>query len=791
MKFQLTERIEKMRNKSRDAEVWIDPERAQIYTEFYRENLDKDSIPVGRAKAFYAYMTQKELYLGDGEMIVGERGRAPKLIPTYPEIACHSLQDLEELDTNESLPYHVTDECRKIYEEEVIPFWKERALRDKVFNQLSDEWMNIYNAGLITETLEQRTPGSTALDERVLYTGLLKSKEEIAEAINKLDFMNDPDAIEKREELKAMDITCDAVLAYAERYAKLLSEKATEEKDEKRKKELEKMAAVCRKVPAHAPEDLWEVLQMSWFLHVGVICESNGWDACNAGRIDQHFYPFYKKAVADGYSEDEIKELICAWWVKYNNHPAPAKYGTSAKESGTYNDFVNLSLGGMTKDGEDAVNELTYILLDVLDTMSLVQPQVHILVSRVNTDKYIKEAARVIRVGRGFPAVFNEDAIIEEQLRCGKEIRDARGAGICGCVETTCYGKEAAPLIGYVNFPKIMELALHDGFDPRTGVQIGPKTGKAETLKDFNALMDAYKEQAKYVFETKLQGTQYLKRMFGKYAPQPFLSTLIEGCVDSGKDYNNGGPVYNVSLFPGVGIGTITDSMAAVKKHVYEEKDITMQELMTALDADFEGYEDLRKKLVNETPHYGNNDDYADEIMKEITDYFFDYVDGKPDSTGGTYRANMLPTTCHVYFGQVTGATPDGRHAGRPQSEGISPVQGSDTHGPTAVIQSVSKMDQVRTCGTLLNMKFLPDVLKGDTGLVKLTNVIRTYFRMGGHHVQFNVCDAATLRRAQKHPEEYRDLIVRVAGYSDYFNACSKELQDEIIARHAHEEATA
>lgn len=789
MKFELTERIKKLRDESKNAEVWIDPERAQIYTEFYKKNSDKYSIPVGRAKALYEYMTKKKLYLGDGELIVGERGQGPKRIPTYPEIACHGLEDLEELNGNMSLRYRVSDECRRIYDEEIIPYWRGRALRDKMFDQLSDNWMDIYKAGLITETLEQRAPGSMALDDRVLTTGLNKCKEDVRNALDKLDFIDDPEAMEKREQLIAMDIACDAVIAYASRYAELLKEKAVTEKDTKRKAELEKMADVCSHVPAEAPRDLWEALQMSWFLHIGVVCEGNGWDACSAGRVDQNFWPYFDAERKNGsMGEDAIKELLCAWWIKYNNHPAPAKYGVSAKESGTYNDFVNLSLGGMTKDGEDAVNDLTYVFLDILDTVSLIQPQCHIQVSRVNTDKFVKEAARVIRVGRGFPAVFNTDALIDEQLRCGKEIKDARKGGICGCVETSCYGKEAPPLIGYVNFPKILELALHNGFDPRTKMQIGPQTGNAVDFSTFDELMDAYKKQARYVFDIKIAGTQYLKKMFGKYAPQPFLSNLIEGCTESGKDYNNGGPLYNTSLFPGVGIGTITDSLSALKKHVFDEKDVSMSEMMDALDADFEGYEELRAKLSEKTPHYGNNDDYADALMQDVTDYFFDYIDGMPDSTGGTYRATMLPTTCHIYFGQVTGATPDGRHAGKPQSEGISPVQGKDVHGPTAVIQSVSKMDQLRTCGTLLNMKFLPDVLKGDTGLTKLTNVIRTYFRMGGHHIQFNVCDAATLRDAQKHPEEYRDLIVRVAGYSDYFNACSKELQDEIIARHAQEE---
>lgn len=788
MSLTLTERIEELRLKSREAEVWIDPERAVIYTRFYKEHDGKYSIPVMRAKAFYEYMTKKELYLGEGELIVGERGQKPKLIPTYPEIACHSVADLDELHTNESLPYRVSHKCCEIYEKEVIPYWRGRAIRDKMFDRLDQDWQNIYKAGLITETMEQRVPGSMALDDRMYRIGLMKATEEIKQAIDKLDFMNDFEAAEKREQLLAMAITCDAMIVYSARYAELLEEKAVAEKNAKRREELQEMAAICRKVPGQAPENLWEVLQMSWFMHIGVICEGNGWDACNAGHIDRHFYPFFQADLESGNIDRAFaEELLCAWWIKYNNHPAPAKYGVSAKESGTYNDFVNISLGGMTRDGKDAVNELSYLFLEVLDKISFIQPQVHILLSRVNPDSFVKAAAEVIRVGRGFPAVFNADAVIEQQLRCGKTLEDARDGGICGCVETTCYGKESAPLIGYINLSKILELALNNGYDRRTGIQIGPKTGDAKQFKSFEELMEAYKRQCQFVIETKLRGTQYLKKMFALYAPQPFLSTLIEGCTQSGRDYNAGGPKYNVSQFPAVGVGTITDSLSAIKKHVFDEGKYQMAEIMDALHNNFETFEGIREILINHTPRYGNDEDYADQLMKEVTNHFIDAVDGQKDSTGGTYRADMLPTTCHVYFGSVTEASADGRYAYTPLSEGISPVQGADVNGPTAVMRSVSKMNQAKTCGTLLNMKFLPDVLKGDTGLMKLGQLIRTYFRMGGHHVQFNVCDAKTLRDAQKNPEQYRDLIVRVAGYSDYFNACSKELQDEIIERYAHQ----
>lgn len=784
----LTDRILRLKEKSKNAEVWIDPERAQIVTEFYSKNAGKYSIPVLRARSFKNLMEKKELYLGDQELIVGERGRAPKLIPTFPEIACHSVQDLKVLNAQEPIPYHVSQKTMNIYEKEVVPYWQGGALRDKMFNQLSDEWQTIYNCGLITETMEQRAPGSMALDDRMFGMGLKKAKQEIEDAIENLDFLNDFKATDKREQLTAMAITCDGMMLYAKRYADMLQEKAVRETDAARKKELEKMADVCSRVPADKPRDLWEVLQMSWFLHIGVITESNGWDACNPGHIDRYFYPYYKKSLETGLLDAaSAKELLCAWWIKYNNHPAPAKYGVSALESGTYNDFVNISLGGVTKDGKNAVNDLSYIFLEILDEIEFIQPQVHVLLSRMNPEHFLKTACKVIRKGSGFPAMFNAEALIEQQLRTGKTISDARGGGICGCVETTCYGKEAAPLIGYINIAKILELTLQNGYDTRVDKQVGPKTGEAKNFKSYEALMEAFKKQARYIIDTKLRGSQYLIQMFAKYVPQPFLSVLIEGCVESGKDYNGGGPKYNVSILPGVGIGTVTDSLSAIKKHVFDENAYSMGDVINALNDDWQDNEHMRLTFANKTPRYGNDNDDADSIMKEVSDFFIDTVDGIKDSRGGTYRMNMLPTTCHMYFGEVTGATCDGRRAGKPLSEGISPVQGADLSGPTAALKSAAKMDHSRTCGTLLNMKFLPDVLKGDVGIRKLASLIRTYFTYGGHHIQFNVCDADTLLSAQQTPDDYNDLIVRVAGYSDYFNAIGENLQNEIIQRYAHE----
>jgi len=437
-------------------------------------------------------------------------------------------------------------------------------------------------------------------------------------------------------------------------------------------------------------------------------------------------------------------------------------------------------------DGSDGVNDVTYLMLDVIEDMRLLQPSSSIQVSRKNPDRFIKRAGRIIRTGFGQPSVFNADLIVQELVRMGKCVEDARNGGSSGCVEVGAFGKEAYILAGYFNIPKMLELALHNGVDPRTGRQLGPQTGDPTSFATFEDLFAAFLAQMRYFVEVKVRGNSVIERLYATYMPAPFLSTLIDDCIAKGRDYHDGGPRYDTTYIQGVGIGTITDALSAINHHVYEERDLTMAELLAALDADFAGYERVRQLLLNRTPRYGNDDDAADRIMVRVFNAFFDMIDGRKNTRGGTYHLNMLPTTCHVYFGSVIGATPDGRKARTPLSEGISPVQGADRHGPTAVIKSAAKMDHARTGGTLLNQKFTPQLLADDAGLDKLTQLIRSYFRLDGHHIQFNVVDVETLRAAQAHPEQYRDLIVRVAGYSDYFCDLSVALQDEIIARTEH-----
>ena len=783
--MKMTERIRKLREQSLNAENRISAERALLITEFYQSGMaDAEPVPVQRALAFKYILEHKYICVNEGELIVGERGPAPKATPTYPEICIHSLQDLEILNDRPKVSFKSDETTRAAYRDIIIPYWKGKSNRDRIFQNLPQEWKEAYTAGVFTEFQEQRAPGHTALGIKMFRTGLLDLKEEIAESLAKTDLVNDPEGVDKRDELRAMDIVCDAMIRYAERYAERLEELAAEEKDPVRKKELEKMAAICRRVPAHAPTTVHEALQHYWFIHLGVVTELNPWDSFNPGRLDQSLYPLYKKQLEEGtVTQEEVYEMLQSFWVKFNNHPSPPKVGVTAEESNTYTDFCLINVGGVKEDGSDGVNEMSYILLDVIREMRLLQPSSMIQVSKKNPDRFIRAAVEIIKTGFGQPSVFNTDALVQEMLRAGKDVRDARNGGCSGCVETGAFGTEAYILTGYFNLPKILELTLNDGFDKRTGKQIGLKTGTATDYRTYEELFAAYKAQVQHFMRIKLTGNNIIERIFMKYMPVPFLSVLIEDCIRNGKDYMCGGARYNSSYVQGVGLGSITDMLTALRYHVYDKKTIAMETMEKALANDFKGFEELQYQLVYHTPKYGNDDDYADEQEVQVFDMYYDVLSGHKSPRGADYRVNMLPTTCHVYFGKVTGATPDGRNAWKVLSEGISPVQGADTNGPSAVIRSAAKIDHIKTGGTLLNQKFTPSLLSTEEGCNNLVHLIRAYFRMDGHHIQFNVVDADTLREAQKHPEDYRDLIVRVAGYSDYFNDLGEDLQNEIICR--------
>mgnify|MGYP001042507914 CR=1 FL=1 len=786
----MNDRIKKLRTQTLEAEPTISAERARLLTEFYKRPATAGlSTPMQRALAFKHIMEGKTVVFNDGELIVGERGPAPKATPTYPEVCVHSLQDLQYLNDRKKTAFASGAETRRVYAEEIIPFWQGRSQRERIFAEMAPEWLDAYEAGVFTEFMEQRAPGHTVLDGKIYRKGMNGFKKDIEAALAALDFMTDPAAYDKQEELKAMAASCDALIAFGRRHAAKARELAAGEKDPARRAELERIAAVCDRVPAEAPRDFWEALQMYWFVHLGVITEYNTWDSFNPGRLDQHLWPFYQRGLADGsLTKESARELLQAFWVKFNNQPAPPKVGVTAEESGTYTDFALINVGGLKEDGTDGVNELSFLILDVIEEMRILQPSSMVQISAKGPDAFLLRALKIVKTGFGQPSIFNTDAIVQELVRQGKSVVDARNGGASGCVEAGAFGKEAYILTGYFNLPKVFEITLGNGVDPRTGKRIGLETGDPDSFATFDELFEAFRKQIRHFVDIKVRGSNVIERLYAAYLPAPFLSVLVDDCVKTGRDYHAGGARYNTNYIQGVGVGTITDTLSAIRYNVYDHKHFGMAELRAALAADFEGHDALRQRVLNRTPKFGNDDDYADSLMTRVFEAYFEAVDGRPTPRGGAYRINLLPTTAHIYFGKMTGATADGRLAGDAVSEGVSPVQGADRKGPTAVVKSLGKMDHVRTGGTLLNQKFTPQLLAGETGLNGLKDLVRSYFRLMGHHIQFNVVTADLLRTAQAQPEKYRDLIVRVAGYSDYFVDCSTELQNEIIHRTEHQE---
>ncbi len=787
----MNERVKRLRTECVTTRPSVSGERAELLTCFERDSSEKsESLPVHRAKAFRYILDHETIWIGDDELIVGERGPRPRATSTYPELCCHSLEDLRVLSTRRKTPFLVDDATKELYESTIIPFWNGMSLREKVFAAATPEWHAAFDAGVFTEFMEQRAPGHAILDDKIYRHGLLEFKQRILAARDRFRNSDVADRTARVEELNAMEMVCDALIGLAARYADLARAKAALAKSPARRGELLEIAEICSWVPAHAPRTFREALQMYWFVHLGVVTELNEWDSYNPGRLDLNLYPFYRRDLDEGrLTREGAKELLECFWVKFSNQPAPPKVGVTEEQSATYNDFTLINVGGLTPDGADAVNELSYLVLDVIEEMRLPYTGSCVQLSKRSPDRFLLRTLEVIRKGFGQPSIFNTDAIVQEFLRVGKSLADARSGGPSGCVEISAFGKESCILTGYMNWPKVLELALHDGVDPKTGRRIGPSTGDPRTFATFDQLFAAFEAQLRYFVDVKIEGNSRIERIFAEEMPAPFISVLVDDCIEKGQDYNGEGPRYRSTYIQGVGMGTATDSLSAIREHVFVRKSLSMDGLLRVLEADFVGHDAERNLLVHETPFFGNDDDRADDIARRIFDAYFAAIDGRPNAKGGTYRVNLLPTTVHVFFGEKVGATPNGRRAGIPLSDGISPTQGADTHGPTAVIRSVGKIDHVRTGGTLLNQRFLPDVLKGDEGLRNVAALVRTYFRYDGHHIQFNVVDSATLRRAQENPDENRDLIVRVAGYSDYFHALDRALQDEVIARTAHSEA--
>jgi formate C-acetyltransferase len=781
----MTPRVQKLLDDFYANQPEVFAERAVLATRAYAET-EGQPVALRRAEMMWRILDGVKTVIRDGELIVGCKTPAILGSPLYPEVACDWVEtELDTIALREEAPFAVSEVTKEALRAEVFDYWRGKQVYNRIMEVLPEEVLQATDEGVFFHYYLNRTIGHITVDyERVLRKGFLGLKKEVKDELGKINY-EDRGCLKKIYQLKAMARCCDSAIRFAERYAEEAERQAASESDATRREELEEITRICRRVPAHPAQDFREALQSFWFVHLILNLETNSY-AIGPGRFDQYLYPYYRADVdAKKLTRDEVRELMACLWLKLNELTV-VKEGGTAKASTTFNDFQNLNLAGQTADGRDACNDLSYLCLEVSEQLQVPQPQISALISEKTPDHFLLKACEVISLGFGMPAVFNEDEKVQALLHKGKTLEDARLGGINGCVELVVQGKDMMASSGYLSMPKCLELALNNGINPVTGNRLGPATGNPRDWTSFDDLMEAYKKQLAHAVDLKVVYDGIARQAYAEFCPVPFTSLLISDCLEKGLDYHDGGSRYNLPLICGVGTGTMADSLAAIKKLVFDDRQITMGELVDALQANFVGYERLRQMLLNRAPKWGNGDDDVDTLAHDLVEIFCDELEKHRNSEGVRYAANMIPTTTHIWFGALSGATPDGRLAGVHFSEGISPVQGMDQNGPTAVVRSMARLDHVRCCGTLFNMKFHPSALSGEDGQRKFADLIRTYFKLGGHHMQFNVLSADTLRAAQQRPDEYRTLVVRVAGYSDYFVRLSKDLQDEIISRTEH-----
>ncbi len=771
------------RNQNATPEIF--PFRAVSVTRSCKETEGQPTV-IRRAKMLERILIEQPISIQEGELIIGMKAAKPHGSPVYPEVNCSWLErDLDTVSTRSNTPFHVSEETKKVLREEVFPYWRGRQIYDRLMESVPDEIWQADKLGVLYNYFTSRTLGHiTVAYDKVLKKGMNGIKEEVKERLSRLQF-EEPRYIHKKQLLEAMLLTLDAAINFARRHSKEALRLASEEKDPERKAELEKIAKICEQVPADPARTFHEALQSFWFTHLVLNLETNGHSMC-PGRFDQYMYPFYRHNVDSGQLvQTEAQELLDLLWVKFDEITL-AKDSGESNTSSSYPDFQNLTIGGLTPEGLDATNELSYMCLTALEHVKLPQPQLSAQISTKTPHKFLIRCCELLKYGMGLPAMFNSDIMILGMVNRGRTLYDSRAGNINGCVSPNSGGKDRMASSGYLNLAKCLELAVNNGIDPLTNTRLGPGTGDPIVFSSFDQLVESFRQQVAHFVDVKVKYDNIVRDIYGTYCPVPFTSVLMEDCIEKGLDWHNGGAHYNQCVISGVGLGTVTDALAVMKKHVFDGKDFTMADLKKALAEDFKGHESLLRTIVNKTPHYGNDDDYADALALLVQKIVCDEVEKHRDTQGSKYYVDLLPTTAHIALGKLTGATPDGRHSHHWLSEGVSPVQGHDKNGPTAEAKSVAKIDHARCNGTLLNMKISPQCLKTTEDLHKFAGLIRGYFDQGGFHVQFNVIGADTLRDAQEHPENYRNLIVRVAGYSDYFVLLSREIQEEIVSRSEH-----
>ena len=761
--------------------------RARAITKIAKENPGMPKI-VLRAKCFRYCCETAPLVIQDHELIVGAPCGAPRAGAFSPDIAWRWMVDeIDTIDSRPQDPFYISDEDKRIMREELFPFWEGKSLDEHCEDQYREAGVwELSGESFVSDCSYHALNGggdsNPGYDVILMKKGMLDIQQEAKDHLATLDYEN-PDDIEKIYFYKSVIDTTEGVMIYARRLSEYARELSEKEQDPQRAEELRKIAEVNARVPAHAPETFWEAIQAVWTIESLLVVEENQ-TGMSIGRVDQYMYPFYKADIESGRMTDyEAFDLAGCMLIKMSEMMWVTSEGGSKFFAG-YQPFVNMCVGGITREGRDATNDLTYLLMDAVRHVKIYQPSLAARIHNKSPEKYLRKIVDVVRAGMGFPACHFDDTHIKMMLAKGVSVEDARDYCLMGCVEPQKSGRLYQwTSTAYTQWPICIELTLNHGVPLWYGKPVTPDAGELSRFKTWDQFEEAVKDQIRYVTKWTSVATVISQRVHREMAPKPLMSIMYEGCMESGHDVSAGGAMYNFG--PGVvwsGLATYADSMAAIKKLVFDEKKYTLEQINEALKADFVGYDQLRKDCLD-APKYGNDDDYADLICAELIN-FTEQEHKKYRTLYSRLSHGTLSISNNTPLGQLTGASANGRHAWMPLSDGISPTQGADYKGPTAIIKSVGKMaNDDMNIGLVHNFKLMAGLLDTPEGEQGLITLLRTASILGNGEMQFNYLDNNTLLEAQKHPESYRDLVVRVAGYSAFFVELCKDVQDEIISR--------
>ncbi len=783
MNLKLTKRNEKMREELIATDPIICSERAAIWTQTFQEHESEPAI-IKEALALKATLENMTIRIGEEELIVGNQANGLRATNLNPLVNTWVIDELDKFEKRDGSVFRISEETKKIIRD-IYPYWEGKSVFDHTMSILDDDAKDAMDALVFTcgYTLTKGCGHWLLNFENVLEMGFKGLEDKAKEKLSALDF-TDPLGVDKIPFYKAIIITCEAVRNFARRYSELAN-KLAKGAEENRREELLAIAEICDNVPYNPPKTFREALQTIFFIQLIVHIESDG-TGISLGRLDHILYPFYKRDVDAGIlTKAEAEELLDNLWLKigsiiqvWNEEDSKAFGGHPISQA--------ITIGGQDAYGNDDANELSYMMLETTARVHMPQPSVCVRVNRNTPEELLLLSAEVIREGIGMPAMYNDEIAIPSLTMRGISLEDAREYyGVIGCVEMGIQGKlNAFANSGYFNLAKTMEITLHDGFDPVSQKQLGRHTGKPEDFLCYEAFENAFFAQMRDLVKYQVEVTNVVDTMHARLAPLPFISTITDDCIDKGVEVQSGGAKYNYDGIQACGFADVVDSLYSIKKLVFEDKLIGMKKLIEALDADFEGYEDVRLMLKKRVPKYGNNDKNVDSIARKVASEFCRAIEQYKNIRGGFFVPGIYSNSANVPLGAVCGALPNGRKAFTPVAEACSPSHGTEKNGPTQAALSVASLDHmIITNGSQYNQKYHPSALAGEKGLRSLADVITTFFDAGGYHIQFNVVSADTLRAAQKDPQSYRDLVVRVAGYTAFFIDLNKDIQNDIIDR--------